>query len=176
MASVYCLTMYKLRSIVPTAVRICNDITVYLWGHLKYWRHLNVRYKNKQHLGGNGNGVKHISHGVNWTSGNQISYKILSTGETSKTTFESVKVANEEEVVSHALVFSWHKRFKMGERAIDRQGQWRKKKIIMMVPLIGNAITENWRFTVQKLAEKFDISVGSIHSILTKRSADEKDT
>jgi len=70
--------------------------------------------------------------------------------------------------VSRSLVFSWHKRFKDGEESIeDREREGRKRKITAtLVASIEQALQEDRRLTVRTLSDMFDISIGTIYTIL----------
>lgn len=89
-------------------------------------------------------------------------------GETPTNTYKKIITAKGKDSVSRTLVFDWHRRFKNGEESIeDRDGRGRKRKITSTsVTAIADALRRDRRLTVRALADEFDISVGSIHSIL----------
>jgi len=72
--------------------------------------------------------------------------------------------------MSRTLVFSWHKRFKDGdgeESIEDREREGRKRKIkATLVASIEQALQEDRSLTVRTLSDMFDISIGTIYTIL----------
>ena len=72
--------------------------------------------------------------------------------------------------VSRSLVFKWFKRFKDGRASLQEEGRGRKLKINQrLVTSVHDALKEDRRLTVRDLAEKFDMSVGTVHTILVEK-------
>jgi len=89
-------------------------------------------------------------------------------GDTPTATYEKIQITKGKDSVSRSLVFSWHKRFKDGEESIeDREREGRKRKITAtLVASIEQALQEDRRLTVRTLSDMFDISIGTIYTIL----------
>jgi transposase len=91
-------------------------------------------------------------------------------GDTPSATYEKIKLTKGNKSASRSLVFSWHKRFKDGQLEItDRKGRGRKREIDgTLVTSIASVLQKDRRYTVRELSAMFDVSIGSVYSILTK--------
>ena len=90
-------------------------------------------------------------------------------GDTPSVTYQKIKAAKGDHSASRALVFAWHKRFRDGEeRIINKERESAQKKITTsLITSVEKSILEERRLTVRALAEIHDVSVGTVHKILT---------
>lgn len=91
-------------------------------------------------------------------------------GDTPSKTFETIAASHRKHAVSRTMVFDWHKYFREGNTSItDKEGRGRKKKVTTtLVTLVANALENDRRLTVRALMKKFDVSYGTMQTILTR--------
>ena len=91
-------------------------------------------------------------------------------GKTPTQTYKLMKSTPGRSTVSRSLVFKWFKRFEDGRTSLQEEGRDRKPEINqLLVTSVHDALKEDRRLTVRDLAEKFDMSVGTVHTILVEK-------
>ena len=91
-------------------------------------------------------------------------------GKTPTQTYKLMKSTPGRSTVSRSLVFKWFKRFEDGRTSLQEEGSGRKPKTNQcLVTSVHNTLKEDRRLTVRDLAEKFDMSVGTGHTILVEK-------
>ena len=91
-------------------------------------------------------------------------------GDTPSKMFEKIAATHGKNAVSRTVVFDWHKHFKEGNTSLtDKEGRGRKKKVTTtLVTLVANALESDRRLTVRAVMAKFDVSYGTMQTILTR--------
>lgn len=90
--------------------------------------------------------------------------------KTAKETHEILKTVYGENVVTLKTVYKWYERLKSGNESLEdehRSGRPSTSKTDENVQNVEKLIRSNRRLTIRELAEDFNISYGSIQSILT---------
>ena len=92
-------------------------------------------------------------------------------GKTPTQTYKLMKSTPGRSTVSRLLVFKLFKRFEDGRTSLqEEEGRGRKPKINQrLITSVHDALKEDRRLTVRDLAEKFDMSVGTVHTILMEK-------
>ena len=91
-------------------------------------------------------------------------------GKTPTQTYKLMKSTPGRSIVSRLLVFKLFKWFEDGRTSWqEEEGRGRKPKINRLVTSVHDALKEDRRLTVRDLAEKFDMSVGTVHTILVEK-------
>ncbi|KAE9522415.1 hypothetical protein AGLY_017174 [Aphis glycines] len=91
-------------------------------------------------------------------------------GKTATETYQMLLLAYGDETMSRARVFEWFKRFKEGRTTVEsdeREGRPSTSRNEEMIQKIQTAIRGNRRLTIMELSNEFQISFGSVQTILT---------
>ena len=91
-------------------------------------------------------------------------------GKTATETYQMLLLAYGDETMSRARVFEWFKRFKEGRTTVEsdeREGRPSTSRNEEMIQKIRTAIRGNRRLTIMELSNEFQISFGSVQTILT---------
>ena len=91
-------------------------------------------------------------------------------GKTATETYQMLLLPYGDETASRARVFEWFKRFKEGRTTVEsdeREGHLSTSRNEEMVQKIRTAIRGNRRLTIMELSNEFQISFGSVQTILT---------
>lgn len=91
-------------------------------------------------------------------------------GKTATETYQMLLLAYGDETMSRARVFEWFKRFKEGRTTVEsdeREGRPSTSRNEEMIQKIRTAIRSNRRLTIMELSNEFQISFGSVQTILT---------
>ena len=75
-------------------------------------------------------------------------------------------------------VFEWHKRFKEGRESVRDDERCGRSKEIRTRELIGqikNFMDKDRRLSIETISAQFDVSVGTVHTIIRKESEDAED-
>lgn len=91
-------------------------------------------------------------------------------GKTPTDTCKMLQKSRGKTSVSRALVFKWHKRFSEGRESIQDDTRSGRKLHVNETHLtsIKEALEFDRRVTVRELSEIADLSVGTVHNILSK--------
>ena len=71
--------------------------------------------------------------------------------------------------MGRSLVFEWHKRFKEGRESVrddERCGRNKEVRTPELVRQIRNFMDEDHRVSIETISIKFDVSVGTVHTII----------
>ena len=71
--------------------------------------------------------------------------------------------------MNQASVFEWHKRFKEGRESVRDDERCARSKEVITLELIGqimNFIDNDRRVSIETISAQFDISVGTVHTII----------
>lgn len=92
-------------------------------------------------------------------------------GKTPTDAYHLIQKTPKKTSISRALVFKWYKRFEEGERSLkESESRGRKPKVSeATLTSLRDALNNDRRLTVRTLSEMFDVSVGTIHNILTQQ-------
>ncbi|XP_026819544.1 protein GVQW3-like [Rhopalosiphum maidis] len=91
-------------------------------------------------------------------------------GKSATETYQMLLLAYGDETKSRARVFEWFKRFKEGRTTVksdEREGRPSTSRNEEMIQKIRTAIRGNRRLTIMELSNEFQISFGSVQTILT---------
>ena len=78
-------------------------------------------------------------------------------------TYGMVQTAFRPSCMNRASVFEWHKRFKEGTESVrDDERCGRSKEVNQ----IKNFMDKDYRVTIETISAQFDISVGTVHTII----------
>jgi len=90
-------------------------------------------------------------------------------GTPSKTLKESA-ATHRKHAVSRTVFFNWHNCFREGTTSInDKKGRGRKKKVTpTLVTLVAKSVKNDKLLTVKPLETKFDVSNGTMQTILMR--------
>ena len=72
---------------------------------------------------------------------------------------------------SRSIVFKWHKRFRDGRASIDDDERPERQTEIgdAMIDDIRPTVQEDGRITVREISESFDLTISTIHTIVTEK-------
>ena len=73
--------------------------------------------------------------------------------------------------ISQASVFEWHKRFKEGRESVrddERCGRSKEVRTPELVDQIKNLMDKECRVSIETISAQFDVSVGTVHTIIHK--------
>ncbi|KAL4131209.1 hypothetical protein QTP88_008550 [Uroleucon formosanum] len=90
-------------------------------------------------------------------------------GKTAIETYQMLLLAYGDETISRARVFEWFKRFKEGRTTVEsdeREGRPSTNRNEEMIQKIRTAIRGNRRLIIMELSNEFQISFGSVPTIL----------
>ena len=71
--------------------------------------------------------------------------------------------------MGQSSVFEWHKRFKQGRKSVrddERCGRSREVRTPEFLGKICNFMDEDHRVSVETISTKFNVSVGTVHTII----------
>ena len=71
--------------------------------------------------------------------------------------------------MNRASVFGWHKRFKEGRESVrddERCGRSKEVRILELIGQIKNFIDKDRRVSIETISAQFDVSVGTVHTII----------
>ena len=71
--------------------------------------------------------------------------------------------------MNRASDFEWHKRFKEGRESLREDERCGRSKDVRTPELIGqikNSMDKNRRVSIEKISAQFDVSVGTVHTII----------
>ncbi|KAL4088708.1 hypothetical protein QTP88_023792 [Uroleucon formosanum] len=88
-------------------------------------------------------------------------------GKTATETYQMLLLAYGDETMSRARVFEWFKRFKEGRTTVESDERPSTSRNEEMIQKIRTAIRGNRRLTIMELSNEFQISFGSVQTILT---------
>ena len=80
--------------------------------------------------------------------------------------------------MNRASVFEWHKRFKESGESVRGDERCGKNKEVRTPELIGqikNFMDKDRRVFIETISAQFDLSVGTIHSLLSRQSLDSRE-
>ncbi|GFS60207.1 protein GVQW3 [Trichonephila clavipes] len=92
-------------------------------------------------------------------------------GKTGTETYEMMKTAFADEVMSRARVFEWLRRFKEGRQSVNsdpRSGRPSTSRNEDKIAQVKAVVRSDRRLTVREIAQEYHISVGSCDEILRK--------
>ncbi len=91
-------------------------------------------------------------------------------GETPTATLKMINASRGNNPVARSIVFDWHKRFRDGQETLeDQKGRGRKSSLKpTLVTSLRDALADDRRLTIRDLAERFDVSIGTVHNVLSK--------
>jgi len=89
-------------------------------------------------------------------------------GDTPSKTSKESAATHRKHAVSCTVFFDWHTCFREGTTSInDKKGRGRKKKVTLtLVTLMANALENDKLLTVKTLETKFDVSYGTMQTML----------
>ena len=107
-------------------------------------------------------------YGVNRENGSSGCHQILSGyRENATQAYKLMKSTSGRSTVSRSLVFKWFTRFEDGRTSMQKEeGRGRKPKINQR---LVTSVKEDRRLMLLDLAEKFDMSVGTVHIVLVEK-------
>ena len=73
--------------------------------------------------------------------------------------------------MNRASVFEWHKRFKDGRESVrngERCGRSKEVRTLELIGQIKNFMDKDCRVSIETISARFDISVGTVHTITRK--------
>ncbi|XP_055633310.1 protein GVQW3-like [Toxorhynchites rutilus septentrionalis] len=97
--------------------------------------------------------------------------------KTPSETLELLQIAYGNEFLSRSKVFEWYARFKAGRELLaddPRDGRPSTSATDANIERVRVGVASNPRATVEMLADEFNISEGSVHTILTKKLVKSK--
>ena len=74
--------------------------------------------------------------------------------------------------MNRASVFEWHKRFKKGRESVrdnERCGRSKEVRTPELIGQIKNFIDKDRRVSIETISAQFDVSVGTVHTIIRKQ-------
>ena len=90
-------------------------------------------------------------------------------GKNTTETYAMLQTAYGPSCMGRASVFEWHKRFKQGRESVrdgERCGRSRKIRTPELVGKIRNFMDEDRRVSIETKSTKFDVRVGTVHTII----------
>ena len=88
-----------------------------------------------------------------------------------ETTYGMLQTAFGASCMNRASVFEWHKRFKEVRQSMRDDERCGRSKEVRTPELIGqimNFIVKDHRVSIETISAQFDISVGTVHTIIRK--------
>ena len=79
--------------------------------------------------------------------------------------------------MNRASVFVWHKRFKEGGDSVlddERCGRSKEDRTPELIGQIKNFIDKNRRVSIETICAQFDVSVGTVHTIIREELKSRK--
>lgn len=89
--------------------------------------------------------------------------------ETASVTYDKLKTAYGENVLSRTRVFQWHKDFSEGRELVEdepRSGRPATSKTVQNIAKVQQLVTENRRLTVINISDELNLNPRTVHEIL----------
>ena len=86
-------------------------------------------------------------------------------------TYGMLQTAFGASCMNRASIFEWHKRFKKGRESVRDDERCVRSKEVRTPKLIGqikNFMDKDHRVSVETISAQFDVSVGTVHTIIHK--------
>ena len=90
-------------------------------------------------------------------------------GKNATETYGMIQTAFRPSCMNRASVFEWHKRFKEGTGSLrddERCGRSKEVRTPELIGQIKNFMDEDRRVSIETISAQFDVSVGTVHSII----------
>ena len=92
-------------------------------------------------------------------------------GKNATETYGMLQTTFRPSCMNWASVFEWHKRFKEGRESVRDDERCGRSKEVNTPELIGqikNFMDKDCRVSIETISAQFDVSVGTIHTIIRK--------
>ena len=90
-------------------------------------------------------------------------------GKNASETYGMLQTAFGASCMNRASVFEWHKRFKEDRESVSDDKRYGRSKEVRTPELMGqikNFIDRNRRVSIETISAQFDVSVGTVHTII----------